>query len=467
MNKKINLKQFISRRDGLDGGIGCVEPYCESVLQVYIQTAIFSFVRNIDPILTRLCYTENNQTCMEYDNCGDPFQCDIGGMELYDNCDRVGDEPYIGGYHVYEKILNCRNTRENCTTKFENCMGPFRKCIEDCKSNLTKTLFDLDADQLYNAVYTTNLSLFLEHPLVQEYDAKKEDLQSLQMYLLVIGNYGLFISTYLISIIAAAYGVTKFFRLGHARLVTSMKSSGFICIFILSTGFMVLKGIVLGGIIVGSRTPITESMLWWLLFSMLPTTVLVLIISLVLPCYKMQKKFQKIPWSYLINMIVKQPAILLAPHITPFVFTMKKIYIVDKIKARDVDGKKQKTLSCYGSYGWTERFSFLNVLITMTGCVALLSWKAPWITEGWKIFASAIGILILGMIIYLFERDIKKSQECPEHHLMDCYDCIEVYGFFVENFEEVEVCEFHEDVEPFEYTRSTSDCDKCERINKR
>ena len=55
----------------------------------------------------------------------------------------------------------------------------------------------MNQDDLYNAV--NNDSLYLQHPLTQDYNAEENDLEAIQMYLLVIGNYALFISTYAIS----------------------------------------------------------------------------------------------------------------------------------------------------------------------------------------------------------------------------------------------------------------------------
>ena len=158
-----------------------------------------------------------------------------------------------------------------------------------------------------------------------DYGATEETLRSIQMYLLVIGSYGIFMSTYVISIIAAAYGVTKFFRLGHARVVTKIFSRGFIGISFISTAFMVLKGVVLAGIIYGRQTPLVESMLWWILFTILPTTILVIISSFLVPCYRMYTINQKmasalvgggIPRIFIsvTKMIAKQPSIILSPH---------------------------------------------------------------------------------------------------------------------------------------------------------
>ena len=46
-------------------------------------------------------------------------------------------------------------------------------------------------------------------------------------------------------------------------------------------------------------------------------------------------------------MISKQPCIILAPHITPYFFTIQKICVSDKVPVEMVNGKKMKTLPCY------------------------------------------------------------------------------------------------------------------------
>ena len=61
----------------------------------------------------------------------------------------------------------------------------------------------------------------------------------------------------------------------------------------------------------------------------------------------------------------------------------------------------------------------------------------------------------------------RKKQECPEHDLLDCYDCIEIYGFYVANYQEGEACEEHEDKKTFDFTTTTKDCIKCGTIDKR
>ena len=62
---------------------------------------------------------------------------------------------------------------------------------------------------------------------------------------------------------------------------------------------------------------------------------------------------------------------------------------------------------------------------------------------------------------------MSKKHECPEHDLFDCYDCIQTYGFYVENYQENEACENHEDKPRFEFSTPTESCKKCGSIDKR
>ena len=465
----VTLKEFTCRRDGLDGGIGCVEPYCESVVQVYIQTAIFACVHNIDPILTRLCYTENHKSCEEYDVCGTLPQCEEGGDLKWRDCTDIDNGPYVGGYVKYEQITNCHKMQDNCTRAFDECIVGFKQCIEICKSNLTNEILELDQDELYQAV--NNPSMLIQHPLILDFNAKERDMQAIQMYLLVIGNYGLFLSTYIVSIIASVFGVTKFFRLGHARLTKKMASKGFISIVFLSATFMVLKGMVLAGIIVGGQTTLAYSMLWWLLFTMLPTTFVVLISSFGIPCYEIYQKSGNVPWKELVKMIAKQPSIVLAPYITPYTFTMKKVHILDKLPAIKDSGKMIKKLDGYGSYVYSAKFTMANAFFTMIGSVALLCWKSQVITNASMmitIIVIAVMVFLLGFFVHKATvKYISKKQVCPEHQMLDCYDCIDMYGFYVPNYKEIEACEYHEDKNPFEFTKPIKGCDKCEIIDKR
>ena len=120
LTNKISLKDFISSRDSMDGGLGCVEPYCESVPQMYIQTAIFAHVHNLTPMITRLCFTEEDRSCDEYPECENMYDCDMN--------------PYATGYERYNRIMSQNYSEKNCTLRFEKCITPFRNCIEEDRS---------------------------------------------------------------------------------------------------------------------------------------------------------------------------------------------------------------------------------------------------------------------------------------------------------------------------------------------
>ena len=114
------------------------------------------------------------------------------------------------------------------------------------------------------------------------------------MYLLIIGNYLLFISTYLVSIFAAVYGVTKFFRLSHSHIVRSLLSRKFAAVCLVTTVYFILKGVTLLSIVQGAcYTDIYESVLWWFLFTMAPTSILVFSFSVIQSCIKLQKNIVK------------------------------------------------------------------------------------------------------------------------------------------------------------------------------
>ena len=155
---KINLEQFISARDSMDGGLGCVEPYCESVPQVYIQTTIFALIHNMDQLIIRLCFTEKAQTCFqieEEDRCGERYDC---------HSDR-----FLYGYQRY------KDYDSNCFAKFEDCKQDFSACINRCKIKLRSIILNQDESVLYE--YASNNTFWQRHDLAQKYDATQDDLK--------------------------------------------------------------------------------------------------------------------------------------------------------------------------------------------------------------------------------------------------------------------------------------------------
>ena len=484
LRRKISLAEFVSSRDSLEGGMGCIEPYCESVPQVFIQTAIFAFVHNIDPLLTKLCYKETNPSCLEYDKCDTLLKCSITGKTENNVCDGIGNDPFISGYENFKQMTSCKIVKSNCTEEFDECILTFRNCIDVCKDNLNTYISRFNETELYEMANSPTFCS--NNPLTLENGATEEDFKLIQMYLLVIGNYPLFVSTYIISIFAATYGVSKFFRLGHARIHRGMSSPGFIGTATISGVFMLLKGVALAGIVVGNQDPLAESGLWWLLFTMLPTSILVLIWTAGRPFLDIWERRGRIPWLDIMHMTMKQPSVLLAPLITPFVFTMEGTKVSDKVPAKIIKEKNMKTLSCYGTFEWDARATAVNLAMSAVFTVLLLSWRSPWIDNGWKIFGSfiiAAIILCLGFVFWgallsleeknedddlFFELDIDQ-RECVTHQIKECVECIEMYGFYIEEYRFIEACEKHENKKPFELKKphGWKSCEKCKDINIR
>ena len=151
LRKKISLKRFILERDGLEGGLGCVEPYCESVPQVFIQTAIFGFVHNIRPLLMRLSYTEKNISCIQHDTCGDILDCTINLNSTHGGCDGTESDALIGSYSMYHRINYCKTSKENCIQNFTQCIQPFKECIQTRADTLYTFIMKLNEEDFYKA----------------------------------------------------------------------------------------------------------------------------------------------------------------------------------------------------------------------------------------------------------------------------------------------------------------------------
>ena len=102
----------------MDGGVGCLEPYCESVPQVFTQTAFFAYVHNLTPMIKRLCFMEKSHPCSKYDHCDDLYDCDM--------------DPYAIGYRRFDDIWNSNETVEDCMNSFSTCIQDFKDCINQC-----------------------------------------------------------------------------------------------------------------------------------------------------------------------------------------------------------------------------------------------------------------------------------------------------------------------------------------------
>ena len=196
----IRHEEFITERNKLDGGIGCLEPYFESVPQAFIQCAFFIVANSLTATSTRLCYNELDSPCQKYDNCSDLNKCSSFGFDN-NRCNAIGFNPL--SYKSFEEVEYCEERTTNCTVEFQQCVEPLNDCLRGCQVNLTTEIASLDQESLFLAYANGNLD-YMKLPFSVQYEASLQDFKSIQLYLLFIGNQAVFLSTFILSILASA-----------------------------------------------------------------------------------------------------------------------------------------------------------------------------------------------------------------------------------------------------------------------
>ena len=130
--------------------------------------------------------------------------------------------------------------------------------------------------------------------------------------------------------------------------------------------------------------------------------------------------------SAVAQMILKQPCLLLAPHITPFVFTLytKNEYMIDHIPIKMVNGKEIKILSVCNGYAFSPKLTIINSMMSMVFTIALFVWKCQWISNFWYICSVGVVALLLffflGVLGYKMVDGFDKDQQlykCMEHNI--------------------------------------------------
>lgn len=169
-----NLKQFVAAKDGMDGGMGCTKPYCESIPQVFIKTALFAFVYSLE--------------------------------------------------------------------------------------------------------------------------GTNDDDESNKLREVIIEDSTFFLFSFLVSILEAIYGFSKFLRFGQHRIDTKLLSSKFLYVAWLNAIFLGFKSFTLASIVFGHEyhnTSVIECVCWWFLFSIAPSTIMAVYVSIIAPTIMMFKKMAK------------------------------------------------------------------------------------------------------------------------------------------------------------------------------
>ena len=400
----INRKKFLQERNNLDGGLGCLEPYLESVPQAFIQTAFFTIANSLTATSTRLCYNELDSPCQVYDNCSDWKKCSKLG---FDNnlCDPIGFNPL--NFKSFEEIKYCQERTQNCTLEFEQCVQPLNECLERCQANLTTYIASLDQESLYMAYANESLE-YINHTLSVQYGASLADFKSIQLYLLFVGNQAVFLATFILSILGSSYGVTKFFRLSQAKILDEGDLCAFALTFMINCIYIVAKGWLLATFLLVWENEMYINVIWWLVFCMLPSFVFSLLVIFGGTFYRTKFKIcsKWRVWSnYSLTLVAEEPPIVIVPVVTPFMFRTKMVRQELRndngtIK-RDKDGKKMFGDDVDVDFKFCDVCSVLNYGLTVVCSAAGLILKAQMPME--TVIPISILIILPGYLIRCFK----------------------------------------------------------------
>ena len=385
--KNINDNDFRKERDDLDGSVGFLGAL-QSIPQSFIQTAFFTISNSLHTTLTRLCYNEKVPSCKEYDICPTEIRnvstCSNFTYQT-SNCNKVEYQPYH--YNSYEEMDKCKDRIYDCTRRFEDCLkkeNGLEDCLNQCKTNLTKIIKGMD------------LEVFMERflgkgardiDLSVDYGASQEDLKIIQLDLLYDDHCYAFLFTFAISVIAAVYGVTKFFRFSYSRhcdkLVKSnltitgereeYKNQGlniisFLMTFTMSGMYLCGKALALAAFMWVNENTMGQNVAWWVFFCMIPSFIFALVVIFGRTCYKTDHQCLKgYPvynnWSF--RIFFKAPAVIGIPTVTPFTYKTKTVGVT-RIEDLDDDDKRymhHESMVAYFVLGY--RLSYINNLLTI------------------------------------------------------------------------------------------------------
>ena len=452
---------FIKERDDIDGGLGCVESYLEAVPQAFIQTAFFTIANNLTSTVSRLCYNEKAKSCAMFDtsDCLMWKECSKYGNNY---CDPIGIYPYH--YKNATQLAECEKEIQNCTEMYEFCIKPFHACLSNCTENLTSEISRINEQELFRSYVLDD-----SNHLSEQYGASMADLKSIQLYLLFIGDKAVFLSTYAISIIAAAYGVSKFFRLSYSRHCDKFTTSGyhddkltndgvnpvtFVITFVITCVYLVAKGFALASFMELNENEMHHNVLLWLLFCILPSFAFALIIMFGRTFYKTKTKSfcgSYLYNNYSISILLKEPSVIGVPIVTPFIYSTNTS---ECTRTEEFDKNVHyEIVSKIGCFEINYPLSFLNNLLAFSVGTAGLILKSKWKMEIMLPLAAFLLTCTTCMLYAVKIFDAGSSRRCFKHGRIKslCTVCIMEYGLYIGDYEKRKVCSAHKNVLPCQY----------------
>ena len=300
-----------------------------------------------------------------------------------------------------------------------------------------------------------------------DYGTSQADLKIIQLDLLYDDHCYAFLFTFAISVIAAVYGVTKFFRFSYSRhcdkLVKSnltitgereeYKNQGlniisFLMTFTMSGMYLCGKALALAAFMWVNENTMGQNVAWWVFFCMIPSFIFALAVIFGRTCYKTDHQCLKgYPvynnWSF--RIFFKAPAVIGIPTVTPFTYKTKTVGVT-RIEDLDDDDKRymqHESMVAYFVLGY--RLSYINNLLTIfftsIGLMTIAHLETVLVGT-----ISTIFFVVTTIFFYLIMKlDNKGSERCPEHgkKKLECTHCAEEYGVYIKDYLSIEVCKAH------------------------
>ena len=270
--------------------------------------------------------------------------------------------------------------------------------------------------------------------------------------------------TYAISIFAATYGVTKFFRLSYSRHCDKIqkfegknRNDGvnlvtFGLTFVITAMYIIIKGIALAMFMLLSSNEMLENTILWLQFCVVPSMVFTVCVVFGRMFYKADIRYFTgcaVYKNYFVKILLKEPPLIAAPLLTPFVYTPKAIDRCTQIQ-RNAHGASVGTFSKLIYFEIDYHLSYVNNLLTV-GCIAIgLVWKSEQKPKDILLCCLTFVTIMTFLLYFVKKCDDGSSLLCFEHGKLksNCIKCIEEYGLCIKNYKIRAACIYHEAPHP-------------------
>jgi hypothetical protein len=200
--KTLTRDAFIEERDKLEGGLGSVGPYIESVPQAFVQTAFLTVAHSVGAVVARLCYHQKAYSCkLEHGSgeCSTFHDCSYVGVGNNDGKPiRWLDNDYQ--CESFQKIKGCESIAQNCANWTRACIEPIKTCLTGCKITLSGQIDSINEKEFYEEYLRGDL-MYTSHFLHTDYNCSLHEMKNIQIHLFFHENKEIFLLTFVHSIL--------------------------------------------------------------------------------------------------------------------------------------------------------------------------------------------------------------------------------------------------------------------------